>query len=490
MPDRYGRFGGEDFMLLARGMRSINEASEQEEAQRQLGLGLGEFSTATSQGRAPVKPEGVSDLNWAKASLNAKAANDARLSVEETRLTNEYLGMANKEQTPEARLKVLEGIRPGDIAGARALSVVQKLVYANQENQAALLGSVLKKGQLEYDTVLQPGLAAASDLLDKGDEEGAANVLAQLSRTLPLRGEYRWDPQTRTLDHYHNERNAGLFEPEKRDEELALGADTGPGSGLGLRQAPSKTPKTGWGGWDGYSYTGSLSVKDALDEVRRMSRKDYALQMAGHRVANMEFNAKALESGGHVGLGPNGEKLRVFPLINLDNAVRQFAVFDEKSGKALGMLGNEEFFTSGIRISTKEQRALDNDARRLAQEDRRLGLREREMGLGGAGRVGKKSLGEVYLGLVNKHEAALSKDLSAPDDQEELRAMAVAKALADVRLLTGDAQIRTEADVVARSQSARGGRSGGVQPQAVDQAQPAAPASTAQALWLQHRSQK
>lgn len=488
MPDRYGRIGGEDFMLAARGLRAFNDGEKKEEDERQLGLGLGEFSAAATEGRAPARPAGVSDINWAKSSQAAQIAEQARFGVEETRFANEYMGLASKAETPEARINALAQINPGNLAGARALASVQKQVMSNHENQVALLGSVLKKGQAEYDAVLRPGVVAANDLYAKGDEEGAANLLAQLSRTLPMRGEFRWDPQTRTLDHYHNERDAGLRKPEPVDEDLSLGLGQEPGKGLGLGKASPQGAKTGWDGWDGYSYTRSLPVKDALAAVTSMSREDYALQMAGHRVANMEFNAKALEGGGHMAVGANGEKLRVVPLISLGDSTRQFAVFDEKSGKNTAMLDNKGFFDSGIRIVTKEQRALDNDARRISTEERKLGLQERALGLRESGGAGGKTLAEQYVGLLNKHESALAKD-DPLSTAEERRAQARDMALGEIRVLTGDENIRSEADVTARSKPARGTKPGGAAPQ-----RPPAPvqgaSNDAQDLWSQFRNKK
>ncbi|MBI5520200.1 MAG: hypothetical protein HY916_09085 [Desulfovibrio sp.] len=492
MPDRYGRVGGDDFLLAARGLRELNEGTRREEDERQLGLGLGAYTQASASGQPPQRPAGVSDINWAKATQVAQTNEQARLSMDETRYANDYLKQAGQGATPEARLNLLAGIKPTDLAGARALATVQKQVLSDQENQIALLGGIMKKGQAQYDGVFRPAVVAAKDMYDKGDEEGAANVLASLSKTLPLRGEYRWDPETKTMDHYHNERNAGLFKPEERDPDLVLSQETAPGAGmnlagaatsgqgggLGLGATSSPQQKTGKDGWDGYTYTRSLTVKEALDAVNKMGREEFALQMAGHRVTNIDFNAKTLESGGHMATGPQGEKLRVFPLINPDDSTRQFAVFDAKTGQSAGVLSNDEFFKSGIQVINKQQQQLDTEARKASTDERRLSLQEKALSLREDGSGGNASAAADFVKLKNQKLAAYAKE---GDDPAVAEQKATEAALADFRLLPGFEDVRTAADITARSRQPKGIKKGAGTGSPPPVEQP--PVSSAQSLW-------
>lgn len=412
MPDEYGRPNGSDFMLIAKGLREYNEGSRREAEERGLGLGLGVLEADPN---AP-RPDGVSNAAWAKAQEQQGKAKSGRLladqagqALEESKLSNEYMGLASAAKTPEERLAVLGKINPGTLAGAKALASVQKQVLGTQENQVALLGSVLKKGAVEYDNVVRPALVAAKDMADKGDEEGAAQTLAQLSRTIPLRGEFRWNKETRTLDHYHNERNAGL-QPQAE-------GSAAPG--------------------DGYAQTGrSMSVKEALDLVGSTTKEDYAMQMASHRVANMEFNAKALESGGHVAQGLKGEKLRVVPLINLGDSTRQFAVFDE-AGRHAATLGNDEFMKSGIMVENKEQRAYDLEQAKLGMEGRKLALAEKGLNLRADG-SGSKGKSLLETALDDRTKAVAQAQKSDPFmEPEEAERQADASVFKKYSVLTG-----------------------------------------------------
>ena len=440
MPDEYGRPNGEDFMKAARGLRDYRESAQKEDDLKGLGLGL----DALDKDPNAAKPEGVSSIVWSKAQeqqgkgkAGAVLADQSRQALEESRLANEYMGKANGAGTPEERLNLLGQINPGTLAGAKALASVQKQVMGNQDNQVALLGSVLKKGQAEYDAVVRPALVAANDLANSGDEEGAGHILSKLSKVVPMRGEFRYNPDTKSMDHYHNERNAGL-QPQAEGQ-----GDASPG--------------------DGYAATGrSMSVRDALTLVGGMTKEDYALQMAAHRVANMEFNAKTLESGGHMGIDEDGKKVRVIPLINPNDSTRQFAVFDEATGTHRKTVGNDDFMNSGIRIVSKEQRALDNDERKVRLEEARLGLQREALGLKAGGGGGGQTLAEKYVGFVNKHESELAKQ-DPFSEPEARRKVARERALEEVRVLTGDENIRTEADVSAHSKPTRGAKKGGGQ---------------------------
>lgn len=412
MPDEYGRPTGDDFVKVARGLRDYRETAKKEDEERGLGLGLDALESNPNAAR----PEGVSGAVWAKAQEQQGKAKSGRLladqagqALEESKLANEYMELANNAKTPEERLSALGQVNPKSLAGAKALASVQKQVLGTQENQVALLGSVLKKGTVEYDNVVRPALVAANDMAAKGDEEGAGHTLAQLSKTLPLRGEFRWNPETRTLDHYHNERNAGL-KPQAEGEAT-------PG--------------------DGYTPTGrSMSVREALDLVGSTSKEDYAMQMASNRVTNMEFNAKALETGGHVATGPKGEKLRVVPLINLDNSTRQFAVFDE-AGTHTATLGNDDYLKSGIMVVNKEQRALEHEQAKLGMEGRRLALQEQALGLRqGAGEGKTKSL--LEMALADREKAAAQAQKNDPFiDPEEAARQADATVFHKYTIMTG-----------------------------------------------------
>jgi len=430
MPDRWGRVTGEDFFDVAKAAHGLtrDQQTRNDDAEVDHALGImnesGDFELFDGLGISP-RNKARADEIYAKSRVAKQLGDDADLARQQTQLENEYLGMAAKAQTPEERLNVLGQINPDSLAGARALANVQKQVMGSQDNQVALLGTVLKKGQAEYDAVLRPALVSAQDQLSKGDRTGAANTLAAVSKILPQRGEWRTEQDGQgnvLLRRFHNERNAGLT-PQNDAAASTPGTDVvqgigignsaegpaggigaggaqGGGQGLGLGFDQGKPATRPAASADHYSPTDDVvSVDDALAALGKMSSKDYALQMAAHRVTNMDFNAKALESGGHMGVDKNGQKVRVVPLINPSDSTRQFAVFNAR-GQSLApdpdnpnrkAWTSDEFFNSGIQIVNKEQRALDNDDRRVRNderrtsvEERRLGMQEQALGLRGA----------------------------------------------------------------------------------------------------------
>jgi len=514
MPDRWGRVTGEDFMTAAKGLGALRKekAAEQDVSEVNHALGImnesGDFELFDGIGISPLNKAKADEI-YAKTRVAKQQGDDADMVRQQTQLENEYLGLASKAQSPEERLKTLGQINPDTLAGARALASVQKQLLGSQDNQVALLGSALKKGEAEYSGVLRPAIVSAQDLFAKGKTEDAANALAAVSKVLPVRGEWRVEADDQgavRLRRYHNERDAGLggasaqgapSSPVDQSRGLGLGeapqegtegSTAGGVQGLGLDAATAQ-PARSAAPADHYSPTDDVvTVDKAIEALSNMSSKDYALQMAAHRAANMDFNAKALESGGHMGVDRKGQKVRVVPLISPDDSTRQFAVYDAKTGSIIPpdpevpqrtMFTSDDFFKSGIQIVNKEQRALDNDERRVRNderrtsvEERRLGLQEQSLGLRGS--KAKTPFDEGY--------AEYQKGVAASEQHDPLGINGTPEEAGKKRLAEftkGKYGRVMSLDELRET----GGRGGGAGQGAQQSAQPQRPANDAQSLW-------
>lgn len=438
MPDEYGRPTGDDFVKVARGLREYNEGVKKEDEERGFGLGLEELDAASREGRAAVRPAGTSITGWVKSQdahgkgqAGLLLADQSRQALEESKLSNEYMALAGKAKTPEERISVLKQQKPQTIVGARALASVQRHVIGDNETGVALVGSLYKRGLAEYNTVFAPALNAAERLLKEGKTEAAAATLEQASQVLPIRGEWRaeeGEDGALWLRRYHNRREDGFTSKGESD-----GAEANRNFSNGYTPTDEAYP-----------------VGVAVEKIKEYGDVKFAKEIAAHIATGMEYNSKAFTEHVYNAKGQDGEKLLVVPQINLKNGVREHLVYDGDNGKLLSKYSNDELQNSGLRIVTKEQRALDNDERKVDLEAAKLGMQREALGLRAEGGGGGQTLAEKYVGLVSKHEAALAQE-DPFSEPEARRNIARARALEDVRVLTGDEGIQTEADVSARS---------------------------------------
>jgi hypothetical protein len=415
MPDKWGRVTGEDFFDIAKGLHGLAKDQEVRRDKDEINRGLAELEQSgelsDNLGISPRNRAAAQEA-FAHVRVARQQGDAAELSRQQGQLETQYAGLLSGAKTPEEKLRVLSDVNPDSWAGMKALGQVYEQLNSNSELRRKNITSAQALGETLYTTVARPSLAAAEDMLNKGDEAQAANTLSALSRSLPLRGEYRVEKDDQgkvMLRRYHNERYAGL---EPRTEQADAQASASPdaaavGPGIGGPQAATPADAAGLGlgsepqgaaaAPDYHTATPDvISVLDALKTMREMTSRDFAEEIARHYVANKDFNAAAIAKGGVMGKDGSGNRVRVLPLINPTDSSRQFAVFDA-SGRSIApdpantkrkTWTSDEFFNSGIQIFNKEQRALDDDERRVRTEERRtaiegarLGLQREELGL-------------------------------------------------------------------------------------------------------------
>lgn len=445
MPDQYGRTTGEDWLKLAKGIGEWGRASREEDDKNQVGLGLGKLEQDPTMSR----PAEIEPRNWAKAQeqhgrsqASMVLARDAADSTKRANYRNEFIAKLSEAETPEDRLRILQGLAPTDYAGAQALADVHELAGKNTELRATMLRRDMEDGARRF-TNLTSTLAEAKRLHAAGDSAGAGTMLAAMSDQARTRDFWRYNPETGTMDKWHSEREGGLIPV----------TDSETGSPV------------------------SMSVEGLLGEAGKMSQKDFALYEANNKAATREFNAKTILSGGYLATGPKGEDLRVIPQINMeDMSRRDFWVFDSK-GKAVGTYDEDGFLKSGILVDKNQKLYFGRG------------------GSGGQGGPKGKSLLDEALAVGQKAANQAAKDgLTTPEEAREAGEAAAFEHVEkktgrkvgswdEVRALSGGQARPVQGQQPQPQAPARGlGLGGG--------GAPAAPRTSAQALFDQMHGKK
>jgi hypothetical protein len=470
MPDQYGRTTGEDLLKLGIGISNWAKSQREDADRQQVALGI----NALESGQP--RPGNVTPYNWTtaedqygKAQVSMQAADKAGREKREDWLSNKWMEQVNQARTPEERLQVLKSINPGDLSGAQALARVQKQGLANNELYSALVKSMAQQSMDADKTVIQPAMFAADKLLKDGRDKEAAQTISDASKIVPIRGEWRpeqGDDGQVLMRRYHNLRESGFVDEGE--------GKTAPPDGM-------------------YPTDEAYPIRDFMGKLKDLGFQGRAKNLAAQMQTNMEFNGDAFFKHVYNAVGPNGEKRVIVPQINLRSGMRENFVYDGQNGKLLDRLDNDQLQTSGLRVVTKEQRAQDTEDRKVSAElrradtdARRLGLQERALDIREDNSGGNASAAADFVKLKNQKLALYAKD--GETDPSEAEAKATEAALADFRLLPGFEDVKTPADVAARSRAPKGVKKGvASQTPGLGVGQPQAPAqdqkTSAQAIW-------
>jgi hypothetical protein len=179
------------------------------------------------------------------------------------------------------------------------------------------------KGKEAMDVLGQVEQAFAS-----GDTDTAGRLFEGLSKAVPMRGQYKYDPESKTLRRLHLSREQGVV-------------DTGE----------------------------AVSIEEALQHAKSFTQTEFASQVATHMRATSQFNREQILNGGSEATGPNGEKYKVYAQID-PNRFEQVDYFLYANGKPAGKgkYTAEELRSHGINIRNMEQEQAQAEIDKTKQQ--------------------------------------------------------------------------------------------------------------------------